>query len=95
MEGMELLGALEEIKAPTPPSPIFTFLSAALLFLGFELQRAPGAVTALSPQSCSSELDRDGAVPETRPPSCFLRPLRTEGGGTSQPLSLQIRPPST
>lgn len=68
MEGLDLLGALEGVSDPLPPNPIFPFFSAALLSLGFGLQRAPDAITALSLQSCSSEMDKDVAVPQTSTP---------------------------
>lgn len=92
---MDPLGAPEVVRAPTLPGPIFPFFSAALLFLGFGLQRGPGAFAALSLESCSSELDRDVAVPETKTPSYFPRPMTAEGVNVPQPPSLQTLSPPT
>lgn len=78
MEGVDHTGALSGDRAPAPPGPIFPCLTAAPLSSVFQLQNCRGTVTALSPQSCSYELDTDAAGPKTQ--DSLLLPQAQDSG---------------
>lgn len=89
---MDPRGALEGVRAPAPPRSHLSFLNCSSVVLRGQAPESLGVivtVTAFSPQSCSSELDRDVAVPETK--DTLLLPQSRESGHSPAP-NLQTLP---